>query len=339
MSATAAAGHRHVFRRNLQPLARLINHLKGEATVDTTADIVPLFATRLMRPRRSIALVAAMLVIFFLIWIFARDKVEWRTVADKHHSYWEQRFYQQQKRRQVDRGELVYAPGAANEWYVHSYDVGIAQNYHRIALLTLLSSVGPTLIEALPICNVDGRFTETDVPAQKYYGSSTKTFDTRPAYFDGSNHIAKERLELLIANTTGSYAKPFYENPQWQASAPFTVTCSNANSNVPDIAVTGGADPNDEGGYTSTRFGTSTQRVITKDWWGALNAVIPTQWRSEPPAELMFGPGARVVRFHQNVTTYSRTAEPSILHSLTPYGPDVSNVVATSRFHEKEMAR
>jgi len=291
MSATAAARHRHVYRKDLQQLAPPIHHSQGEATVDKTADIVPMLAKTLMRIQGLMALIAAMLVTLFVIWVFAHEKVKFRTVPDKPQSYWKEGFHQQQNGRQVDGGDLAYAPSAANEWYVHSYDFGIAQKYNSDALRTSLYSAGPLLFGALPICIADGRFTEAGVPVRKYYRSTTEAFDTRSGSFDGSNYLAKARLEVFIANTMGSYAKPFDENPHWQAAAPFTVTCNNANSNTPDIAVTNGASPNDVGGYTPTRFGTIKQRGITKDWWGTLNAAIPTQWASYPPAELTFGVG------------------------------------------------
>jgi hypothetical protein len=320
MSATAAAKHRQVYRKDLQQLARPIHHLQGEATVDRTADIVPMFAERLMRTERLIALVAAMLVALFLVWVFAREKVKVRTVPEKPQSYWEQRSHQQEKSRQIDRGEVGYVPGTAYDWYVDSYEFGIAQNYNRNALLTSLYSAGPPLIGALPICNADGRFTETGMPAQKYYRSATEAFDTRRVSFDGSNYLDKVRLEVYTTNAMGSYNKPFDESPLWLTSAPFTITCKNASSNVPSIAVSGGTNTNHVGGYTPTRFGNSAQMSITRDWWGTFNAAIPTPWMSYPPAELKFGPGARVGRFHQGVTTH--TEEPAIPHSLEEYGSD-----------------
>ena len=317
MSATAAAKHRHVYRRDLQQLARPVGRSQGETTVDKTADIVQMFGKRLMGAQRVIALVALMLVTLFLIWVFARKKVELRTGPDKPQSYWEQRFHQQQERGQVDRGEVGYAPGAANESFVHSSELGIAQNYNRIAFLTSIYYAGPPLIAALPICNADGRFTESGMPAQKYYRSATEAFDTRRVSFDGSNYLDKVRLDDYITNTMGSYNKPFDESPLWLTSAPFTVTCKNASSNVPSIAVSGWTNTNDVGGYTPTRFGISAQRSITRDWWGTFNAAIPTPWTSYPPAELKFGPGARVGRFHQDVTTHAE--EPAIPHSPEEY--------------------
>ena len=305
MSATAAAKHRHVYRRDLQQLARPVRRSQGETTADKTADIVQTFGKRLMGTQRVIALVALMLVTLFLIWLFAREKIELRTGRDKPQSYWEQRFHQQQKGGQVDRGEVGYAPGAANESYVHP------------------SEFGPPLIVALPICNADGRFTESGMPAQKYYRSATEAFDTRRVSFDGSNYLDKVRLEVYITNTMGSYNRPFDERPLWLTSAPFTVTCKNASSNVPSIAVSGGTNTNDVGGYTLTRFGNRAQRSITRDWWGTFNAAIPTPWTSYPPAELKFGPGARVGRFHQDVTTH--TEEPAIPHSLEEYGSDAAH--------------
>jgi len=268
MSATAAARHRHVYRKDLQQLARLIPHSQGEATVDKTADSVPMLAKTLMRTQGLLTLVAAMLVTLFMIWVFAHEKVEFRTVLGKPKSYSEEVFRQHQNGRQVDRGNLAYAPGAANEWYVHSYDYGIANNYNSNALRASLYSAGPLLIGALPICTADGRFTEAGAPARNYYSSTTKTFDTRPVSFDGNNYLPKARLEVFIADATGSYAKPLDENPQWQAAAPFTVTCNNARSNASDIADTNGASPNAGGGYPPIRFGTITQRAINKDWWG-----------------------------------------------------------------------
>jgi hypothetical protein len=327
MSATAAARHRHVYRKDLQQLARSIHHSQGEAMVDKTADSVPMLAKTLMRTQVLLAPVAAMLVTLFMIWVFAHEKVEFRTVLDKPQSYSEEEvFRQHQNGRQVDRGDLAYAPGAANEWYVHSYDYGVANNYNSNALRTPLYPAGPLLIGALPICIADGRFTEAGAPARNYYSSTTETFDTRPVSFDGSNYLPKARLEVFIADATGSYAKPFDENPQWQAAAPFTVTCNNAKSNASDIAVTNGESPNAVGGDPPTRFGTITRRGINKDWWGPFNALIPTQWASYPPAELTFGAGARVGRFHQNVTTYSGTANPTIPHYLAAYGSDAANV-------------
>jgi hypothetical protein len=264
MSATAAARHRHVYRKDLQQLEPPIHHSQGEATVDKTADIVPMLAKTLMRTQGLMALIAAMLVTLFVIWVFAHENVKFRTVPDKPQSYWKERFHQRQNGRQVDKGDLAYAPGAANEWYVHSYDFGIAQKYNSNALRTSLYSAGPLLIGALPICIADGRFTEAGAPARNYYTSTTETFDTRPVSFDGSNYLPKARLEVFIADATGSYAKPLDENPQWQAASPFTVTCNNARSNASDIAVTNGASPNAGGGDPPIRFGTITQRASTR---------------------------------------------------------------------------
>jgi hypothetical protein len=320
MNTTAAAKPRRVYRDDPQRLARLIDHLKAEGTDEKKADIAPMFAKRLMRPQRMIVFVAAMLVTLFLMWVFAREKVDVHTVPEKPQSHWEQLSNQQQNRRQFDRGEVGYAPGAANEWYAHSYDFGIAQNDNRNALRTTLYAAGPPLVGALPMCNADRRITETGVPAQKYYRSTAETFDRRLVSFDGSTYLDKVRLEVVIANTMHSYNKPFNESPRWQKSAPFTVTCNSANSNVPSVAVTGGSNSNDVGGYTPTRFGNSTQRSIITDWWGTFSAAIPTHWASYPPAELKFGPDARVSRFHQNVTTYSGTVEAAIPHSLASYG-------------------
>jgi hypothetical protein len=323
MSATAAAKPRQVYRKDLQQLASAIHHLQGEATFDRTADIVPMFAERLMRTERLIALVAAMLVALFLIWVFARAKVEVRTVPEKPQSYWEQRSHQQENSRQVDRGEVEYVPGTAYDWYVDSYEFSIAQSYNRNALVTSLYSAGPPLIGTLPICNADGRFTEAGMPAQKYYRSATEAFDTRRVSFDGSNYLNKVRLEVYTTYTMGSYNKPFDESTLWLTSAPFTITCKNASSNVPSIAVSRGTNTNDVGGYIPTRFGNSAQRSIARDWWGTLNAAIPTPWTSYPPAELKFGPGARVGRFHQDVTTH--TEEPASPASIEEYGSDAAH--------------
>ena len=52
-------------------------------------------------------------------------------IPDKAQSYWEQRYYRQHKKRHVYGGELGYAPGAGNKWYVRYYDFGVVQDYNR----------------------------------------------------------------------------------------------------------------------------------------------------------------------------------------------------------------
>jgi hypothetical protein len=291
MNTTAAAKHR-VYRNDLQRLARLIEQLQGEGTDEKKADIVPMFAKRLIRIQLFIAVVAAMLTLF-LVSVFAREKVGVPGIADKALAYWEQRYYQQHKKRDVYGGELGYAPDG-DKWCVRSDDFRIVQNYNRTARSFPFLSAGPAPSGNPPIVS-----------------------------FGGSNYLDKIKLDYFIAHTMGSYNRPFDANPLWQNSAPSTITCNNANSNFPSIAVTGGANPYDVGEYTLTSFGNSTQKSTTKDWWANFNAAIPTHWTSYPTEEIMFGPGARVGRFDQNVTTYSATAVPAIPHSLAAYGSHV----------------
>jgi TonB-dependent receptor len=231
-------------------------------------------------------------------------------IPDRAQVYWEQRYYKQHKKRHVYGAELGYAPGSDNKWYLRYYDFGIVQDYNRNAMYFPFSG-NPTV-------NPDGSFTDTTGSgfAQKYYRSTTETFDTRLAQVGGSNDLDWLKLDYWIAHTQGLYNKPFDEIPIWSQSAPTTFTYNNSNSNFPSIAVTGGANPYDYGGYTLTNFSNSTQKSVTRDWSGKLNVAIPTHWTGYATEELKFGVGARKREFDQNVTTYNATAVPAL--PLTP---------------------
>jgi TonB-dependent receptor len=216
-------------------------------------------------------------------------------IPDKAQTYWEQRYYKQHKKRHVYGAELGYAPSSDNKWFLRYYDFGIVQDYNRNAVYFPFSGT--------PTVNPDGSFTDSGV-AQKYYRSTTETFDTRLAQIGGSNDLDWLKLDYWIAHTQGLYNKPFDMIPIWQQSAPTTFTYNNSNSNFPSIAVTGGANPNDYSGYTLFNFSNSTQKSVTRDWSGKLNASIPTHWTGYPTEEVKFGVGARKREFDQNVTTY-----------------------------------
>ena len=216
-------------------------------------------------------------------------------VPDRAQTYWEQRYYKQHKKRHVYGAELGYAPNSNNKWYARYYDFGVVQDYNRNALYFPFTGT--------PTVNSDGSFTDTGI-AQKYYRSTTETFDTRLASIGGSNDLEWIKLDYFIAHTQGLYNKPFDEIPIWQQSAPTTFTYNNSNSNFPSIAVTGGANPYNYSGYTLFNFSNSTQKSVTRDWSGKLNAAIPTHFTSYPTEELKFGVGARKREFDQNVTTY-----------------------------------
>lgn len=229
-------------------------------------------------------------------------------VPDRAQTYWEQRYYKQHKKRHVYGAELGFAPNTGNKWYVRYYDFGVVQDYNRNALYFPFSGT--------PTVNPDGSFTDSTGTgnnfAQKYYRSTTETFDTRLASIGGSNDLEWMKLDYFIAHTQGVYNKPFDEIPIWQLSAPTTLTYNNSNSNFPSIAVTGGANPYNYSGYTLTNFSNSTQKSVTRDWSGKLNAAIPTHWTAYPTEELKFGLGARKREFDQNVTTYNATSVPAL---------------------------
>ena len=232
-------------------------------------------------------------------------------IPDRAQVYWEQRYYKQHKKRHVYGAELGYAPDSENKWFFRYYDFGVVQDYNRNALYFPFSGA--------PTVNADGSFTDSTGTglaagqfAQKYYRSTTETFDTRLAQIGGSNELDWIKLDYWIAHTQGLYNKPFDYKPIWQLSAPTTFTYNNANSNFPSIAVTGGTNPYDYTGYTLTNFSNSTQKSVTRDWQGKLNAAFPTHFTSYPTEELKFGFGARLREFDQNVTTYNATAVPPL---------------------------
>jgi TonB-dependent receptor len=227
-------------------------------------------------------------------------------IPDRAQTYWEQRYYTQHKKRHVYGGELGFAPNADNKWYLRYYDFGIVQDYNRNAIYYPFSGT--------PTVNPDGSFTDTTGSgfAQKYYRSTTETFDTRLAQLGGNNDLEWVKLDYWIAHTQGLYNKPFDEIPIWQQSQPTTFTYNNSNSNFPTIAVTGGANPYDYSGYTLSNFSNSTQKSVTRDWSGKLNVAIPTHLTGYPTEELKFGVGARTREFDQNVTTYNATTVPAL---------------------------
>src|SRR5579859_891782 len=232
-------------------------------------------------------------------------------IPDRAQSYWEQRYYKQHKKRHVYGAELGYAPSGDNKWFFRYYDFGVVQDYNRNALYWQLNGT--------PTVNADGSFTDSTPSsnfAQKYYRSTTETFDTRLAQLGGNNDLEWVKLDYWIAHTQGLYNKPFDYKPIWQLSAPTTFTYNNSNSNFPSIAVTGGANPYDYSGYTLTQFTNSTQKSVTRDWSGKLNAAFPTHWTGYATEELKFGVGARKREFDQNVTTYTATTVPAL--PLTP---------------------
>ena len=233
-------------------------------------------------------------------------------IPDRAQNYWEQRYYKQHKKRHVYGAELGYAPSGENKWFIRYYDFGVVQDYNRNALYFPFTG-NPTV-------NPDGSLTDSTGGAggfaQKYYRSTTETFDTRLAQLGGNNDLEWLKLDYWIAHTQGLYNKPFDEIPIWTLPGPTTLTYNNSNSNFPSIAVTGGANPYDYGNYTLTAFSNSTQKSVTRDWSGKLNAAIPTHLTSYPTEELKFGVGARKREFDQNVTTYLATSVPAL--PLTP---------------------
>jgi TonB-dependent receptor len=233
-------------------------------------------------------------------------------IPDRAQNYWEQRYYKQHKKRHVYGAELGYAPSGENKWFIRYYDFGVVQDYNRNALYFPFTGS--------PTVNADGSLTDTTGGpggfAQKYYRSTTETFDTRLAQIGGNNDLEWLKLDYWIAHTQGLYNKPFDEIPIWTLPGPTTLTYNNSNSNFPSIAVTGGANPYDYSQYTLTQFSNSTQKSVTRDWSGKLNAAIPTHLTSYPTEELKFGVGARTREFDQNVTTYLATSVPAL--PLTP---------------------
>ncbi len=229
-------------------------------------------------------------------------------IPNKAQNYWEQRYYQQHKKRHVYGAELGYAPNGGGKWFLRYYDFGVVQDYNRNALYFPFSG-NPTV-------NPDGSLTDTTGVvggnAQKYYRSTTETFDTRLAQLGGQNDLEWLKLDYWIAHTQGLYNKPFDEIPIWTLPGPTTLTYNNSNSDFPRIAVTGGESPYNYSAYTLAAFSNSTQKSVTRDWSGKLNATIPTHWTSYPTEELKFGLGARKREFDQNVTTYNATTVPAL---------------------------
>ncbi|HEY4445155.1 MAG TPA: TonB-dependent receptor [Steroidobacteraceae bacterium] len=231
-------------------------------------------------------------------------------IPDKAQTYWEQRYYKQHKKRHVYGAELGYAPSSDHKWFIRYYDFGVVQDYNRNAVIYPFNGA--------PTVNADGSFTDTtgvgSPPsyAQKYYRSTTETFDTRLAQIGGNNDLDWLKLDYWVAHTQGLYNKPFDYKPIWQLSAPTTFTYNNSNSVFPSIAYTGGANPNDYNSYTLSAFSNSTQKSVTRDWQGKLNAAIPTHWTGYPTEELKFGLGARLREYDQNTTTYNATSVPAL---------------------------
>jgi hypothetical protein len=69
MHATGNVRHYHANRTDLQQL----EGSSSDATAVPTADVVSVIAQILAKPHRFIALVGAILITFFLAWIFAHD--------------------------------------------------------------------------------------------------------------------------------------------------------------------------------------------------------------------------------------------------------------------------
>jgi hypothetical protein len=295
MNTTTAAKHRLVDRKDLRQLARQTHNSQSEDTDVNTADILPMLAKILMRRQRLIVLVAAMLITLFLVWVFAREKIGVPGIPDKAQPSSEASYYQPDRQRHLYGGDFGYAPDADNKWYVRTQDFRIVQDSNRNApYVPFYSAEHPSSGKA-PIVKADGPFIGTGVLAQRYYRSATETFDTRIFSFGGGNHLDKVKADYFIAHTMGFCNTPFDDNLRWQKSAP----------------------------YTLASFGNTTRKSIAKDCSERINAAIRTHWISYPPAELKFGPGARVGRFHQDVTTH--TEEPAIPHSLEEYGSDAAH--------------
>ena len=323
MNTTTAARHRLVDRKDLRQLARQTHNSQSEDTDVNTADILPMLAKILMRTQRLIVLVAAMLITLFLVWVFAREKIGVRGIPDKAQSSSEPNYYQPDRQRHLYGGDFGYAPDADNKWYVRTQDFRIVQDSNRNApYVPFYSAEHPSSGKA-PIVKADGPFIETGVLAQSYYRSARKTFDTQIVSFGGGNHLDKVKADYFIAHTMVFCNKLFDDNLRWQKSAPAINTYNIANFNLLNTAVTDGANPYDVSWYTLASFGNTTRKNIAKDCSERINAAIRTHWMSYPPAELKFGPGARVGRFHQDVTTH--TEEPAIPHSLEEYGSDAAH--------------
>ena len=295
MNTTTAANHLLVDRKDLRQPAYLTHNSQSEGTDVKTADIVPMLAKTLMRTQRLTVLVAAMLITLFLVWVFVRQKIGIRGIPDKAQSHSELSYYQPHKKRQVYGGDFGYAPDADNNWYVRNYDFGIVQDSNRNAPYFPFYSAEGSSSGNPPIVKAHGTFTETGVLVARNYSSDTETFDTRIVSFGGSTYLDKVKADYFIAHTMGFCNTPFDDNLRWQKSAP----------------------------YTLASFGNTTRKSIAKDCSERINAAIRTHWISYPPAELKFGPGARVGRFHQDVTTH--TEEPAIPHSLEEYGSDAAH--------------
>src|ERR1700738_5043815 len=156
-------------------------------------------------------------------------------IPDRAQSYWEQRYYKQHKKRHVYGAELGYAPNSDNKWYIRYYDFGVVQDYSRNAVYYPFTGT--------PTVNPDGSFTDSTgvgtppTYAEKYYRSTTETFDTRLAQIGGSNDLDWLKLDYWIAHTQGLYNKPFDEIPIWTLPGPTTLTYNNSNSNFPSIGV------------------------------------------------------------------------------------------------------
>jgi TonB-dependent receptor len=231
-------------------------------------------------------------------------------VPDRAQTYWEQRYYKQHKKRHVYGAEVGYAPSGENKWFFRYYDFGVVQDYNRNALYFPFTG--------FPTVNANGSFTDTtNVPpsfccAQKYYRSTTETFDTRLAQLGGNDDLEWLKLDYWIAHTQGLYNKPFDYKPIWQQASPTTFTYDNSNSNYPSIAATGGANPYDYSAYTLAQFSNSTQKSVTRDWSGKFNAAFPTHWTGYATEELKFGVGVRTREFDQNFTAYNALTVPAL---------------------------
>jgi TonB-dependent receptor len=200
---------------------------------------------------------------------------------DKAFSNFQQRYYQNGRKRLGFGGELVFEPSEAHRYYVDAYQMGYIERQFKDYLVfnMLNGGAGATAVSGSP-----NLINDTIDTYERDLTDHTESLRAQLVSVGGRDRFNAGALDYRVSFTDGSYHVTKDLGPAFIAPANgASITYDNiSNPNFPSYTIVGGANRFDPSIYSlDPGFSSSTEYDLDREWSGAVNWTQPlSNWGS-----------------------------------------------------------
>lgn len=262
-------------------------------------------------------------------------------VPDLAYNTMEQRFYQYHRHRYGYAGQIGYELNKDHSWYFRFNRFGYVEyvNRQRLNLENLDNGDGVTdaMGNVLPAFQLDPANPNAIVAPAAEYKKTLRDDEEHTkstvAVLGGQDNFGKLAADYHISYSEGTFHKPHDRNSNFKNPTPGAIEYDNATvPDFPTYKVLSGPNPADPAGYVLSSYSDNMEDTKDREWGGALNLTMPTNWIQSADDKIKFGGSLRMRDRTLDVNTWNSASVPALpLSSVLVNSTDV--VFYDGNFH------